>query len=683
MNPGVQLIPAAFLAALAISSQAAGDAAISLYAGKPLPSWQVTVAGFESPEQVLRGGALTLSKPADSYAPNGMVGASAGPAAGKQGALTLRWKDAWFASLRLDGGTPLDLRPYLAAGTLEFDINVSDLSNGGIYVTMRCGPECNRKVPYVLPGRALQGKGWRRLSFALSCFARERDDFSKVPMPFALEGNGEGEVAVANVKLVRNGKPNAECPDYRTVAVMPAPLTHAWALGKWEARHEQKLAELRKLKEAGKNPGIVFIGDSITEGWEKAGLPVWQRYYGHHNALALGFGGDHTENVLWRLQHGEVDGIAPKVAVLMIGTNNAGDRQDEPEATAAGVKAIIDELRRRLPDTKVLLLAIFPREEQPSGALRRLNERVNKIISGYADGRQVFFANLNAAMLNPDGTLPREIMPDMLHPGEKGYEIWARELAPHLGKLLPEAPAAATAPPACATNAAPRAVDYPWMPKERWRRMHEDQAARAAQGDIDVMFVGDSLTEMWPKAQWDANFGSLKAANFGIGGDHTGNVLWRLQNPAIAALKPKLVVLMIGVNNINLCGERPDQVFAGIQALLARLRQQYPGARILLNAVLPEGALPDAPGRRHVTALNQMVQTLDDGKNVFFHDYGARFIGVDGKLSAALQPDFLHLSEQGYRVFADAIRPDIERLLKVEPAARAAVPAADLSLIHI
>eukprot|EP01032_Pedospumella_encystans_P003170 gene3170-3734_t len=135
----------------------------------------------------------------------------------------------------------------------------------------------------------------------------------------------------------------------------------------------------------------------------------------------------------------------------------------------------------------------------------------------------------------------------------------------------------------------------------------------------------------------------------GLGGDHTGNVLWRLQNPAIAALKPKLVVLMIGVNNINLCGERPDQVFAGIQAVLARLRQQYPGARILLNAVLPEGSLPDAPGRRHVTALNQMVQTLDDGKNVFFHDYGARFIGADGKLSAALQPDFLHLSEQGYR----------------------------------
>jgi lysophospholipase L1-like esterase len=198
----------------------------------------------------------------------------------------------------------------------------------------------------------------------------------------------------------------------------------------------------------------------------------------------------------------------------------------------------------------------------------------------------------------------------------------------------------------------------------RWHRMFGDQVARAAQGNIDVMFVGDSLTEMWPKALWDANFGGMKAANFGIGGDHTGNVLWRLQHPAIAALTPKLVVLLIGVNNINLCNEQPGQVFAGIQAVLARLRAQYPSARILLNAVLSEGQAPDSDGRQRVLALNKMVKTLGDGKTVFFHDYGSRFVAPDGTLSAQLQPDFLHLSEQGYRVFAEAMRPDIEALLK-------------------
>jgi lysophospholipase L1-like esterase len=230
------------------------------------------------------------------------------------------------------------------------------------------------------------------------------------------------------------------------------------------------------------------------------------------------------------------------------------------------------------------------------------------------------------------------------------------------GAAAEEAPAPAR--PSCALTAAPRTVEYPWMSIARWHQMFGDQLARAAQGGVDVMFVGDSLTEMWPKALWDANFGAMKAANFGIGGDHTGNVLWRLRHPAIAGLKPKVVVLLIGVNNINLCNEPPEQVFAGIQAVLSKLRGQYPSARILLNAVLPEGQMPTAPERGKVLALNRMVQTLGDGKTVFFHDYGSRFVAPDGTLSAALQPDFLHMSEAGYRVFAAAIRPDIEELLK-------------------
>ena len=655
--PFVHLFLLADLSGAASPAQGAAGNEMVLYAGKPLPSWHVTVAGFESPEQVLRGDALTLPKPADSNTPKGMVAARAGQVAGKPGALTLEWNDAWYAGLRLDGGAPLDLRGYTARGTLEFDINVQELSRGGIYFTMRCGPDCNRKVPYILPARALQGKGWQRLSFPLSCFARAEDDFSKVSVPFALDGNGAGKVAVANVKLVRNGKPNAACPDYRTEAVTPAPLGHAWALGNWLPRHERKLEEVRKLKAEGRDPQLIFIGDSITEGWENTGLPVWKRYYEQYNAVGLGFGGDHTENVLWRLRNGEVDGIAPKVAVLMIGTNNAGDRQDDPKATAAGVKAILDELRRRLPATKVLLLAVFPREEQPSAFLRRLNTQVNDIIAGYADGRNVFYADINPALLNADGTLSRDVMPDLLHLSEHGYGIWARSMAPALDSLMSEHASA------CAAIPAPRTVEYPWMSKARWNEMHQAQAARAAQGGADVMFVGDSLTEMWPKPLWDANFGHLKAANFGIGGDRTGNVLWRLQHPAIAALKPKVVVLMIGVNNINLCGETPEQVFGGIQAVVGALRKQYPDARILLNAVLPEGAQADAPERRSVLALNRLVKTLDDGKAVFFHDYGARFVGADGALSARLQPDFLHLSEPGYRILAEQMGPDIARLL--------------------
>ena len=432
------LFAAAAMAAAASGTVLAAEGELVLHGARTLPSWHVTVAGFEGPEQVLQGDAVTIPKPANSQVRTGYVGARAGVVAGVPQALALQWKDAWIASLRFDGASPLDLRPYAAGGTVEFDLNVLELDKGGIYFIMRCGEECYRKLPFVLAGRGMQGKGWQHLSFPLSCFARDHDDFSKVPGPFALEANGSGEVALANVKFVKGGKANAACPDYRTQAVTPEPLSHAWALPAWLPRHQLKLEENRKLKAAGKDPKVVFIGDSITEGWEKSGRAVWQRYYARYDAVALGFGGDHTENVLWRLQHGEVDGLAPKVAVLMIGTNNAGDRHDDPEATAAGVKAIIDDLRKRLPESKVLLLAIFPREEQPAAFLRRLNEEVNARIAGLADGRRVFFANLNAAFLNADGTLARDVMPDLLHPQEKGYEIWARSMEPILQKLLTE-----------------------------------------------------------------------------------------------------------------------------------------------------------------------------------------------------------------------------------------------------
>ncbi|MFL6835331.1 MAG: GDSL-type esterase/lipase family protein [Xanthobacteraceae bacterium] len=132
--------------------------------------------------------------------------------------------------------------------------------------------------------------------------------------------------------------------------------------------------------------------------------------------------------------------VAPKVAVLMIGANNTGHRAENPETTAAGIMRVIDEIRARRPTTKVLLLAIFPRGEKPDDFLRGINERVNRIIAGAADGRSVFFLNINAALVNPDGSLSKDVMPDLLHPNEKGYAIWQREMQPLLQKLLVPSP---------------------------------------------------------------------------------------------------------------------------------------------------------------------------------------------------------------------------------------------------
>src|SRR6185436_17714796 len=168
-------------------------------------------------------------------------------------------------------------------------------------------------------GRAWVGRGWQHVALPISCFAREGADFSRVKLPFGLVGVGSGRASVANVRLVRNGTPNTDCPDYATESVTPVVQNEWWALDWWMPRHLEKLEEKRKLVAAGTPPEIVFIGDSITEGWEKSGSAIWQRQYARYHALDLGFGGDATENVLWRLQHGEIDGIAPKVVVLMIG----------------------------------------------------------------------------------------------------------------------------------------------------------------------------------------------------------------------------------------------------------------------------------------------------------------------------------------------------------------------------
>lgn len=217
-------------------------------------------------------------------------------------------------------------------------------------------------------------------------------------------------------------------------AVTPEVQTAKWAEKWWMPRHKQKLADLKKQGDV----DLLMIGDSITHGWEGAGKTVWDEYYAKRNAFNLGFSGDRTEQVLWRLQHGAVDGISPKLAVIMIGTNNTGHRQDKPEHTAAGIKSILAELKKQLPETKLLVLAIFPRGKDTNDRLRKLNDATNKLIAEYADDKQVYFLDINDTFLTDEGVLTKEVMPDLLHPREKGYRMWAEAMEPTIKRLLSE-----------------------------------------------------------------------------------------------------------------------------------------------------------------------------------------------------------------------------------------------------
>ena len=209
----------------------------------------------------------------------------------------------------------------------------------------------------------------------------------------------------------------------------------------WMPRHEKVLQQV-----AQGNVDLIMVGDSITHGWEKGGKPVWEEYYAPRNAVNMGFGGDRTQHVLWRLGHGEIDGISPKLAVLMIGTNNSNRNDNTAEEIADGIKAICAEMREKLPKTKILILAIFPRSDSsnrpPKGQNASFNpqwgknNKASELASEIADGKYIFYLNINDAFLDEKGVLTREVMPDLLHPNEKGYTIWAEAMEPTVKKLM-------------------------------------------------------------------------------------------------------------------------------------------------------------------------------------------------------------------------------------------------------
>jgi enterochelin esterase family protein len=226
--------------------------------------------------------------------------------------------------------------------------------------------------------------------------------------------------------------------DYDSVeiilATLPEVQTAPWAVNWWMPRHEAKLAQRKAMKQV----DLLMIGDSITHGWEDKGKPTWDEYYADRNALNLGFSGDRTEHVIWRFQNGAIDDITPKLAVIMIGTNNTGHRKEQPEQTAMGVKRIIEELQMRLPKTKILLLGVFPRGADENDELRKLNVAVNEIIKGYADDEKIWFLDIGDKFLNDGNELPKAFMPDLLHPNEAGYQIWAEAMEPMIKQLLGE-----------------------------------------------------------------------------------------------------------------------------------------------------------------------------------------------------------------------------------------------------
>ena len=240
-------------------------------------------------------------------------------------------------------------------------------------------------------------------------------------------------------------------------------------------RHQDFLKRIEQSKGSG---DVIFLGDSITHGWE--GQKAWQEYFGSFKPVNLGIGGDQTGHVLWRITDGhELDNLKPKAAVIMIGTNNTGGHT--AEQIAGGIKALVDELKKQKPDIKILVLGVFPRGgsgdaerslEQISEGIKPINEElkkdkpdiqrlnallksleqqkgtipaaklnkkigeINAIISKLDDGKTVFYKDIGKEFLTQNGGLSGEIMPDYLHLSAKGYDIWGKAIKGDIVKLV-------------------------------------------------------------------------------------------------------------------------------------------------------------------------------------------------------------------------------------------------------
>jgi lysophospholipase L1-like esterase len=228
-----------------------------------------------------------------------------------------------------------------------------------------------------------------------------------------------------DTNISRDTKP-ADAPATNP-AIIPATRSNPT---NWFARHEKFVSQAKTG-----DIQLLFLGDSITAGWASWGANVWNQFYAPRHAGNFGIGGDRTQHVLWRIENGELDGIHPKVIVLLIGTNNSDT--NSPDQISEGVEKIVAEIRRKCPRSKILLLAIFPRN-RPTAKPHQMEiiHQVNERIAKLDNGKTIKFLDVNKVFLDVDGNVRGDLMPDFLHPNPHGYELWAEAMEPTLAKML-------------------------------------------------------------------------------------------------------------------------------------------------------------------------------------------------------------------------------------------------------
>ena len=552
-------------------------------------------------------------------------------------------------------------------------------------------------------------------------------------------------------------RPGSEANQHKPELWPVIPSAGFWGGTSWLEMH----ASLVKTVEASKGlVDVLLVGDSITIQWGGE----WARNFPSLKAVNIGIGGDKTQNVLWRLDHGGVEGLQPRAILLMIGNNNMFFAPETGiEAAARGVEMCVKNVREKFPQAPVIVAKILPCHA-PGVPFYENIKKTNLALDALKLGSDpmVTVIDLWNDFTQSDGTLNKALFtPDNIHLSPAGYRVWAGRLKPVLeallsGKPVPLAPRPPTPPEArqpvegkAAPSRAPQrpiapapdagsekpVLVYPYAPYNegkmdpqltgwpltdaekawvnkgeyfrkpghevqkhlpemwfitptaaRWGGDGEENAwvahhatciekVRAMKDGIDVALLGDSITQGWGggwdgapfNAAWQKHFGALKTVNLGIGGDRIESILWRLDHGALDGTSPKVIVLMIGVNNAPLVfanGAPATSAARGIQLCLENLRLRCPKSRIVLVKILPAFDPTKETGKAAVD-INAALDALklDTDANIQLLDLCKDFTNADGTLKTELYSDgHLHLGPTGYDLFATQLKTVVDNL---------------------
>jgi lysophospholipase L1-like esterase len=440
-------------------------------------------------------------------------------------------------------------------------------------------------------------------------------------------------------------------------------------------RHKEKLALVAKEKY-----DLIMIGNSITHNFEKAEYqPVWNQFFAPRKALNLGTSGYRTENLIWNIQNGELQGQSPKVVILEIGTNNVDEKNYPTRHTAGqlagGIETIVKLIREKLPDTKIIVLRCFPGcYGGPNPTSHRLIlERASNIVSKLADGKHIFYSDVNHVFLNLDGSINPDMMGDYLHPTPKGAKAWAQAMEPLLSELMGDKSLDTDIP----SNTAIIPVSKLENDSYDWWQRHADVMKIKDSINPEIVLIGNSITHFWggePKLKdadgkpripngpkvWDALFKNYRVLNMGFGWDRTQNVLWRLDHGELDGLEPRTVIINIGTNNTsqttNARINTAPEIVEGIRAICLRVRSKVPGAKMVLMAVFPREESPTNPRRILIHQINALLEAFAKEQKITLVNLESRMLSSDGILPREIASDFCHPTEKGYQIWADGIR---------------------------